>query len=1139
VSLQSPRYSLEKVLQYFQDGRKGKLPEPAKDNLHGAESTEEDLARDLLPAMVKIYGALTPSKSSGYDTHEYISKVIPHVWETLEETSYANLNGEWFVTAFKISKESTPIVYEILGDDIAAVWDALGQGVRDEIVFYYLMSKGIGYDPGYNESKKHESPSFYKYRINRSGTVEDEGIQRIRNKTQDLINKWFLDQDSSDLAMAEKINIYGNLEKEIEKVKGIVKGTKAAGGMGGGVMVSTVENVKGKKALGAAREAARKKHKERAGLKYKELIKEAGKDGKAEGFFKTLEQCFLLTAVPELAAIRSAERTENINARGIPYGGRVIPIDCDPVENFINFASTTSDLYVHTLSMNTPVLNSIKNKFIVSNVVQKTIGGELVQVEEPLLFGGQTNIISEGEEPKFKHAILYKKGANEKVDKTPRLVEIGIDPPDQSNVNKLIHYSDLTISFIGENQATAKTNVNVTLKLRMPNLTYLQTEFEGKTTYVGGDGKTKSHDYTYSPVDLISYLNRSNLEGKTIPILKHKGGAKLYNPKFYRSYNRLVMKIIPTIEKADDVVAGSTDDKILEGLKEYIKSTALILDLALIDHTISRIDKTEGEIGDEITIEYKGFIRSRLQEPIFDCLRNTHQMNTLKELEKKLIKSLSLKDPSKPEIKKKIFEEIQNTNDKINNNSKTHKTDFKKNIFTRLRGNNRIYRMKYNPVSLLNLNVSKEFKIIGAVKLSEAVKASIPKIVRVADDPVDIVSVTKDNTTNQELNNDFLYFGDLVDVLMNNLYQGDPRPANATTFDQMDDDFKKFPLKVILPSFYPITLVKTTDGGSVFKTSEKKINLADFPISTSWLDQWIDKNIVEPDVAFYSLGPLMNSIIGDLINGMLVEDCYMNGSAEFLQFAVKSEFGLFGGKTDRESNTAYKNDNKTWMNLLVGSDLRPGFVADGLTIYPVAQLGKAHAPFFLKDPRLPMSEHCNFLVIYQQISVFANYKNLSIEAGSMADNGIPYFNVNGRNQYGHPNPLTSGMTFSKATANYQRESRFQMESLFSLSQLASVYNVSIDTNLMLLDLYPGMLIYADAGLYQDSSIRGSIAHTLGMGGFHLTEKITHTAKIVGNVLNTDKTKIEANWIHSGAGSKFATDAPPSKDPPPPPAEKKK
>lgn len=80
------------------------------------------------------------------------------------------------------------------------------------------------------------------------------------------------------------------------------------------------------------------------------------------------------------------------------------------------------------------------------------------------------------------------------------------------------------------------------------------------------------------------------------------------------------------------------------------------------------------------------------------------------------------------------------------------------------------------------------------------------------------------------------------------------------------------------------------------------------------------------------------------------------------------------------------------------------------------------------------------------MAVFSNYANIKADEKSYRDSGIPYFNFLSKTPDGTVNSLTQGMTFTKATANYQREARFQMESLFSLSQLASVYNASVVTN---------------------------------------------------------------------------------------------
>ena len=119
---------------------------------------------------------------------------------------------------------------------------------------------------------------------------------------------------------------------------------------------------------------------------------------------------------------------------------------------------------------------------------------------------------------------------------------------ESSLINQAIDFQDLTIKFNGENQATAKSNVDVDLKIKLSNISLLQAQFSSKTFYLDKTGKKVNYDYTYSLVDLITYLHRTDLGDvyKNLSV----GGSRLYNPKFFRNYNRLVLKIILKLKKA-------------------------------------------------------------------------------------------------------------------------------------------------------------------------------------------------------------------------------------------------------------------------------------------------------------------------------------------------------------------------------------------------------------------------------------------------------------------------------------------------------------------------------------------------------------------------------------------------------------
>ena len=1169
-----PRYDIEEVYNWFAGGASGNTPKPVDETPPDDGSKLPFDRKKLAEELIRMLPA------AKYQDKSNFPKALKTLWNTLKTTTpYENLDGDWFVKQMEISKENTPIVYVLLGEDIEPQerWNALTDNEKAKIIIWFLVDGGgkKGYKREWHQTRSTAFGEWgWKVIITKKGEAEydSQGNIRYPNEVKGFtqiyenirydyelkksINDIIFsrkDADSASLSVViggqtvildyASLDIYKPLEEQNISYRNVGHSSTTVG-VGD--------------ASAAVQQQVQNDHNQRTKLSYDQLlssIEQTGSNQAANAFFRNIEQCMLLSSVPHLAAFRLDQRKYRVGAmygkkaeeRHIPYGGRVLPVTCDPIENFINYSSTTGDINSYTRNMDSNLVSDINYNILFSNIAEINVSSDtrnplFKEVEMPLLFGKQRNFlitenigtktgnttsaggdaqVVDGEDindnisgttGSFKHVVLYKKDKNEKVnnDSKDMLSKIlGIN----TGINEQIQYKSVEISFIGENQATARTNVDVKLTLEMPNLSFLQTEYTGTALYY--DEKTpKTINYTYSPLDLITYLHRTSLRPtngiKSINIAKYEGCARMYNPKFFKNYQRLVMKIVPQIkDNATSAWAGA--------FKKYIENNNLILDLALIDHTITRKSSGGAVTADELVIEYKGYIRSRLQDPVFDCLRTKEQLNALIKKEEDLITELSkLKMPGdKEKAKTKIATKLGTNKNAsgMNQTIATHKTSFKTNIFTRILANKQIWRINYNPKKLLDFNVSKEFQITDAGKLTEAIKLLTPEEVTSGDQ--DLVTIEKKET----LPLDFIYFGDLVDVLMDNFYKKNRRSEIVLNTQQfstttqiasrelMADGFKNFPLKIILPSFKPIVY---NANDEIFKVGENLINLADFPIAISWLDRWIDENIVKSDVSFYSIGPLMNSIISDLVNGMLVEECYLNGTAEFLQFAIKSDFGLFNDGTviphSYQSNADWKAENKTRF------DRRWAHVT-GLT--GVIELTKYMAPFFFKSPKIPLSEHCNFLVVYQQLSVFENYKGLKADSVTLQANGIPYFNMNSKTPGGEKNTLVDSISFSKATATYQRESRFQLESLYSLAQLASVYNVSVETTMPLLDVFPGMLIFVDAGLYQNSSIKGSIANTLGMGGFHLIEKVSHNFNITSNKIEQPKTTITANWIYAG------------------------
>ena len=1089
-------YDIEVVFNWLAGGGKGNVPNNKSGKKEISDKTE--IARNALLTFTYDFAL------KSWEEEEDFPKAMKTIWNLrVPDIGYFAADGAWAEKEFEISNDETPIIYQILPADttFADRWNLMDDAEKAKILFWWLFEKETN---GANKTKQryiHASENLLfagndfgylakKYNIRNAPKVSSELRERINNIVLSLDN-------SPDFSIYDKdiSNIAEGLENTSINLS----------------LLDLVANTKYKTGADAVLEVKSKiklDNLKRTSLSLKESIESLGEggDAKANSLFKNLEQCFLLSSVSHFAKTRSKLRKAALDKSKIPYGGRVIPIDCTPVSNFINYSSTTGDIYTYSQVINARNINDVNYNFQVLNVAEINVGTVekpvYKEIEMPLLFGNITN------EGKFEKAVLYNESGTSNITSKDQLLEVlGAQSGFRSNIS----YTSLDISFIGENQATAKTNVDVSLTLQMPNLTYLQAEFSNMAEYYDDDGALKKVKYKYSPLDLITYLHRTSLRATdsagpaSINVKKYQGCARLYNPKFLKSYQRLIMKIIPTVK---------ANSKIL-GYEEYLQNSCLILDLALIDHTITRgVTATDKSLKDEIKIDYKGFIRSKIQDPIFDCLRSKKQLDKLVKKEKDLIEILHNLNMTEPKDKQTALVEIKKA--KIPESIKNQKSTFKQTLFSLVK--KRTWRVKYNPQNFLDYNLTKDFKILDSSLIYDNFSEKVPE--RLMSRDVDVVTIQKD-FDGSNLNLDFIYFGDLVDILMNNMYKGElKRVVNrvgefeySDDYEKMEDDFKDFPLKIILPSFFPIEFDITSD---IFRVADKKINMADFPIAISWLDKWIDKNILEADVSFYSIGPLMSAIVSNLINGMLLEDCYLNGSSEFLQFGIKSEFGLFAGNKDIETSLKYKAANKTELNVMLLD--RSNKNENG-----VLTLNKDDAPFFFKNPKRKMSEYCNFLVMYQQMSVLNNYKTLNSGAKRLIELGVPYFNLHSKALSGGPSTLVKSITYSKATANYQRESRFELENLYSLSQLASVYNVTVETNTFLLDVFPGMLSFVNAGLYQDSSVVGSIANTLGMGGFHLNEKVTHKATITGDKMEKPTTTITANWIYSGAVDGYSTE----------------
>jgi hypothetical protein len=853
-----------------------------------------------------------------------------------------------------------------------------------------------------------------------------------------------------------------------------------------------------------------------AKLTTEEVDKELKADG---GLGDTLEQCILLTKLADFAEHRKGIRflilpsmSESVET---PYGGRVIPVKCENIGSFVNLCSSPYSIYDYSKELTTAIHGKIEYDFEIVKIHEDSSG----TIEEyPLLFGGQTDKTKAI--PKIVELNIVDSSAINRDSSGPitiaeqkRLVGvIGLGTDEEIMTSTAL--TDLTIKYKGENFATARTNVDVDLKIDIPHLLIFQAVFEASR----GEGDK----YRYSVLDLITYLNNSQMSNGN-----KKNGSKYYSPVYKTRYNRLAMKIIPRW-----ISKSVLDKELYKNIKKYVKDSSLYLDLALVDYTINK-DEVLNKAS--ITINYKGYIRSHLNDAMTDCLNTSEGMSELEQQEKDFIEELDKLSCVK-EVRQKITERNKLSMEETQKaNRTTSRVNSRKRIFEGLIERNKLFFFKYNVSNILSDNVDRESKkIINPTQVHRNItlKENLKENIMAFEDLESEITVDTVAMSNSNEKLSFFYLGDLIDVLMNVMYK-EYTPNGTRGIELPAEGFVNFPLKVILPTFNAVTL--DVDKGTF--TKEKEISLADVPIASSYFSKWFQKEVIDMDVVHYPLGTMMNKIINTLLNNVLNDNCYLDGNPERKYFSVKSDFGKFAkapsgkGRQKHSNTTVFDNLIKKGSKVKKAPKTKVNTRDDNTAS---AHLATATAPFFRKDFDLKRTDHCNYLIVYEQISAFSDYSKINLSKLNYQNEfqkyAIPEFKIRnikkekitkGGKEFiiNTPGSLTQKISFKKTDIPYQRETRYFADNLNSLSQLASVHNVTITTK-PLLTMFPGMLIWVDAGLMDPPQTVNSIAWLLGMGGFHVTTEVTHKAKITVSKLNRVgfTTVIEGVYVNNGADS---------------------
>ena len=933
-------------------------------------------------------------------------------------------------------------------------------------------------------------------------------------------------------------------------------------------------------------------------------------------FSDNITQCILISDLYSFGKFRKNERTRVLDKSPVrpdgidekqyydkysyPYGGRIYCLDNVKDKTFLNCLNSNygmNQFIKHCLQDD--FATNIKYDFLLYKVEESDDGKS---IEYPFYFEGDK---PEGGSTPSVHNLTGSFVNDQNILNAGELREKVFPKISGTEESKNIHIKNVNISISGDTVATVKSNIDVKITFSVPTLDAIQAIF--KSSVKLDDGTSK--DYEYSLTELLSYNVGSKYDGTQ--------AARALNTSFLPKKNRLVLKITP--EYINKFPGDSGDEKDLTGfflkkfnnddtteyaermkiIDRYFKNSNFMLDLVLVNYSVNR--SFGKDAADEVTIEYKGFTKSFLNEPFCDILLDNESKEVLAKIEQETIDDLSKnkKYCNIPNIRKRLSAHYDDMNKKrselIQNRSTT--------LLDKLIQNNKIYRVSFpnNIWSAIAGNVDKKTKkIIDPKKVYDLVHDEIATGRNIV--PIQNIDTTAVPNILESPNNvDFFYFGDLLDVAMDFIYgeakfdtftdakgneQKDyskrkrdqlrdnkgniladvdynlpakeessstefqvvpdvdgtlpsylvTKPADPPLVDEtypgfpaanpkvssIKEKFANFPLKIILPSFYPNVYDSSTDSFNTSVNKKEKISIADVPISIAYFQQWYEEEITKPNTKVYPLATFISRILNSIINNVLSDNCYNMGNIQRKYYNVRSDFGAFS--VNKSKNDARFLKNVTNFDILQNDSRESG--------KPFFSMKTTSAPYLKKSIDISRNEHCNYLVVYEQHSTFdslddidAQYKPTKIGntnyyiRSKLEENNIPEFQEKRKEPYsGKQSNFTTSITFSKTELPKATEIRFYNDGLNELSALSAVHDASVET-VFLPTIYPGMLCWIDPDFVDGPEIYGSIAWTTGIGGFHLVTKVSHTFDVNARKILKDgcKTTIEAKYVANGSG----------------------
>ena len=784
-------------------------------------------------------------------------------------------------------------------------------------------------------------------------------------------------------------------------------------------------------------------------------------------------QCLLLKNIGPLSRYyRSAMHTRIYERKSgelisYPYQGKIITLNSDPSPTFINNLTLQKNI-------NSNFTNVDKSE-VISSGRKKIYGSSLPQnVTTKMRLAFVKQVDAQDSKRLVELPILASQTLNDRYTgdggDDENFFSEGLQGAyileDTKEVLNKLDWS-IQIKYEGTNPSTYRNDVTVKLTIKSNEI---KTFTDAWKYYLGfGDNK----EYIGKEFNLFDLVLFPYYESDS------DGYGKIFKSQFSPNYNRVRLYL-------STVASGL----LKEDIKQFYERNSTVLDLTPVDHEFSRA--SDGKVY-ELSIDYRGYVQSLLTSPELDSLTSVDIKNKRKARDRALkqaaAQGCSLKEMQKISSQLNLLAE---------NDPKTITYDFVNKFNERSKQENETYGgfgFFSIPVSTLSSAVQNggtvNFKALSeSIKTGAGLQINVNDISQTQLDQTSLTTNTSNDpnpTATQEKNLNltqlnFFYLGDLLDVILSNtgVYDQNSNSPYVTT----TSDFYKQNLRFVIGSFLD-------------QASDSHINLAHIPISFDFFKEWYQETVLDKELFLYPALSMMRDLVERVVTNLLSEVCYTVDEKTSTLARVGFFTGVGGQFEDTDKvfqfwKTKYSNQNENYR-----------------TSFDVPTLTEAtpEAPLIYPSFQKTVSEHINYCVLFTTGPQYG-FNNATLS-------NTPHFYVDNSNYVGPAN-----FSFKRTTETYMRESRYFRNSASGITQLAGVYDTTIDLAVPIYSIYPSTFYRITLG----AALRYVIPNTnldlfteLGINGYYSIKTVTID---LSGPLGAIESKVTINGIWTDAENPF-------------------